>query len=117
MVMMRRMMPLFVMQPDVRWDHPLTRIMTMIRYALGQARFFRRFELMHGLAHVLIFWGFLALGINTMRCDQLLNTGARTFATACPYCLIMLDDAVKEKNLEDEITVLDLAEMLDRATP
>ena len=53
--------------------------------------------------------------INSIRCDQLLETGAKTFATACPFCLIMLDDAIKEKNLEDEVKILDLAEMIDRS--
>jgi Fe-S oxidoreductase len=53
--------------------------------------------------------------INRMRCEQLLETGAKTLATACPYCLIMLEDAIKEKNLEDEINIFDLAEMVDRS--
>ncbi|MBT4363919.1 MAG: 4Fe-4S dicluster domain-containing protein [Desulfobacterales bacterium] len=64
--MFRRILPLLVMQPDIRWDKPGSRIVTMIKYAVGQLRFFRRFELWHGLAHVLIFWGFLAVSINTI---------------------------------------------------
>jgi Fe-S oxidoreductase len=64
--MFRRIMPLFVMQPEIRWDHPHYRIITMLKYAIGQFRFFRRFELLHGFAHVLIFWGFLAVSINTI---------------------------------------------------
>ena len=43
---------------------------------------------------------------------QLSATGAKTIATACPYCMIMLDDAMKEKELEEEFEVLDLAQMM-----
>jgi len=65
--MLHRIMPLVVMQAEIRWDHPYSRIILMIKYAIGQLRFFRRFELFHGLAHVLIFWGFLAVSINTVQ--------------------------------------------------
>jgi Fe-S oxidoreductase len=51
--------------------------------------------------------------INEMRCEQLETTGAKTYATACPYCLIMLDDAVKDRGLQDEIKVMDLAQILE----
>lgn len=64
--MWRRLQPLTVMQPDVRWDRPGRRLAEMIKFAVGQRRFFHRFELAHGLAHVLIFWGFLAVSINTI---------------------------------------------------
>ncbi|MBW2366998.1 MAG: (Fe-S)-binding protein [Deltaproteobacteria bacterium] len=65
--MLRRLMPLLVMQPDIRWDKPFVRFVNLLKYALGQIRFFRRFELLHGLAHVLIFWGFLAVSFNTIQ--------------------------------------------------
>lgn len=50
--------------------------------------------------------------INHERLEQLLAAGAKTVATACPYCMIMLDDAVKEKGLEEAIEVRDLAMMV-----
>ena len=50
--------------------------------------------------------------INSERFDQLSATGAKTIATACPYCMIMLDDAMKEKGLEEEFEVVDLAQMM-----
>jgi Fe-S oxidoreductase len=53
--------------------------------------------------------------INAERCKQLLETGAKTIATACPYCMIMLDDAVKDKGLQDKIKVMDLAQMVERS--
>ena len=52
------------------------------------------------------------LEINSERLDELYKTGAKTIATACPYCMIMLDDAVKEKELEEEVKVVDLAQMM-----
>jgi Fe-S oxidoreductase len=39
-------------------------------------------------------------------------TGARVLATACPYCAVMFDDAVKVLELEAEIVVRDVAELL-----
>jgi Fe-S oxidoreductase len=50
--------------------------------------------------------------IKTERFNELYGTGAKKIVTACPYCMIMLDDAVKEKELEEEIKVMDLAQML-----
>lgn len=64
--MLRRLMPLLVMQADTRCDKPFDRFVNVLKYALGQRRFFQRFELQHGLAHVLIFWGFLAVSLNTI---------------------------------------------------
>jgi Fe-S oxidoreductase/nitrate reductase gamma subunit len=53
--------------------------------------------------------------INAERCDQLRATGAKTIATACPYCMIMLDDAIKDKGLADDIKIMDLAQMVEGA--
>nr|MDA3895997.1 (Fe-S)-binding protein [Desulfobacteraceae bacterium] len=53
--------------------------------------------------------------INSERFDQLAATGAKTIATACPYCMIMLDDAMKEKGAEEEFEVLDLAQLMLRS--
>ena len=50
--------------------------------------------------------------INHERCEQLLLTGAKTIATACPYCMIMMDDAVKDKGLEEDIKIMDLAQFV-----
>jgi len=42
-------------------------------------------------------------------------TGAKTVASACPYCLIMFDDAAKTKNRED-IRRQDIVELLEQAS-
>ncbi len=53
--------------------------------------------------------------MNVKRTLQLLHTGARTIASACPFCMTMLTDGIKSKSLEDEVKQLDVAELLDKA--
>jgi Fe-S oxidoreductase len=50
--------------------------------------------------------------VNHARAEEALSTGAGVLATACPFCLIMLDDAVKSKARQD-VAVLDIAQLLD----
>ncbi|UCH11198.1 MAG: (Fe-S)-binding protein, partial [Fidelibacterota bacterium] len=49
--------------------------------------------------------------INLERFDQALETGADTLATACSFCMIMLDDAVKVRGKEESIQIRDIAEL------
>ena len=37
---------------------------------------------------------------------------ADVVVTGCPYCLIMLDDAIRSKGLVEEVVVKDIAEVL-----
>jgi Fe-S oxidoreductase len=53
--------------------------------------------------------------INLERTDEALGTGADIVSTACPYCLIMLDDAVKERGRDEDVKVLDVAQLLERS--
>jgi Fe-S oxidoreductase len=48
--------------------------------------------------------------INDTRFEEAAATGAETVATACPYCLVMLDDAAKGKG--SEVRVVDAATLL-----
>jgi Fe-S oxidoreductase len=50
--------------------------------------------------------------INVMRTDQAMATRARIVATACPYCLQMFQDGIKTKAAEDNLKVMDIAEIL-----
>jgi Fe-S oxidoreductase len=50
--------------------------------------------------------------INLERVGQLETVDPETIAVGCPFCMTMLDDAVKSKNLEEQIRVLDLCEMV-----
>ncbi|MBK8913074.1 MAG: (Fe-S)-binding protein [Phycisphaerales bacterium] len=50
--------------PDPRFDAPAARIVGVLRYVLGQARMFRYRAA--GIAHALIFVGFVVLGLRTV---------------------------------------------------
>ncbi len=52
--------------------------------------------------------------INHRRLEDALKTHTNVVATACPYCLLMFDDAIRSKGLGEEIQVLDIAEVLER---
>jgi Fe-S oxidoreductase len=51
--------------------------------------------------------------VNLERTDEALTTGADVVSTACPYCLIMLDDAVRARSREDEVRVMDVASVME----
>ena len=53
--------------------------------------------------------------VNTKRTLQLLDTGAETLASGCPFCMTMLVDGLKAEEKEEEIAQLDIAELLERA--
>lgn len=51
--------------------------------------------------------------INQQRLSEVLNAdGVDTVVTACPYCMIMFDDALRSKGMGDEIVVKDVVEVL-----
>ena len=50
--------------------------------------------------------------INIDRADEALATGAKVIAAACPFCNTMMTDGVKNKEKENEVQVLDVAEMI-----
>jgi Fe-S oxidoreductase len=52
---------------------------------------------------------------STRRLDQLVETGAKTIAVACPFCRIMLDAGMKQRDDAVDIKLVDLAEMLQDA--
>ena len=53
--------------------------------------------------------------INDERIDEAITTNATIVAAACPFCMTMLTDGVKHRDKEDEIKVLDIAEITVRA--
>ncbi len=55
--------------------------------------------------------------VNRNRTDEILATGAKIAAVACPYCTIMITDGVKDAGAEEKIEVLDIAEVLVRTLP
>ncbi len=50
--------------------------------------------------------------INIARIEDAISTGANTIAVACPFCMVMMSDGIKNKEKENEIKVYDLAELL-----
>ncbi len=50
-----------------------------------------------------------------MRIQEALETGAEILATACPFCLLTLDEAVQHMNAQDRIRVMDIAEIAVQA--
>jgi Fe-S oxidoreductase len=52
--------------------------------------------------------------VNTERTEEAISTGASIIASACPFCMTMLSDGVKEAEKEDKVKVMDLAELIAR---
>src|SRR5688572_5740905 len=53
-----------------------------------------------------------AKDINVERTEEALSTGASTIAVACPFCMTMISDGIKNKNRESDVQVKDLAELI-----
>jgi Fe-S oxidoreductase len=55
--------------------------------------------------------------VNLERTDEALATGADVVGTACPYCMVMLDDAIKQRQAEGDgegVRVLDVAQVMEQ---
>lgn len=50
--------------------------------------------------------------INFERSKEAVETGASIIASNCPFCTTMLQDGVKNEEKEDDVSVLDIAEMV-----
>jgi Fe-S oxidoreductase len=57
----------------------------------------------------------LGTRVNMERTAEAIDTGADVVSTACPYCMIMLDDAVRANAKEDDVRVLDLSQLLEES--
>jgi Fe-S oxidoreductase len=53
--------------------------------------------------------------VNMDRTNEALGTGADIISTACPFCMIMLDDAVKANGKDEEVSVMDIAQVVERS--
>jgi heterodisulfide reductase subunit D len=53
--------------------------------------------------------------VNWERTGEALATGAKVIASNCPFCLTMLTDGVKKNEKEEEVQVLDIAEMIAKS--
>ncbi len=50
--------------------------------------------------------------INIERAEEALAENPSIIAANCPFCITMLQDGVKSKDLQDKVMVLDLSEMI-----
>ncbi|TET62584.1 (Fe-S)-binding protein [Candidatus Bathyarchaeota archaeon] len=50
-----------------------------------------------------------------IRVRDAVESGAEILATACPFCLLTLEDAVKTTGFEEKIRIMDIAELLSLA--
>lgn len=50
--------------------------------------------------------------VNFERSEEAINTNAAVIATACPFCITMLTDGVKNAEKEESVKVLDIAEVI-----
>lgn len=53
--------------------------------------------------------------INVARTEEALKLNSDTICVCCPYCMTMFEDGLKDKNADDRVRVLDLAEIVARA--
>ncbi|MCU0469467.1 MAG: (Fe-S)-binding protein [Arcicella sp.] len=51
--------------------------------------------------------------VNIERIEDAMETGASAIAVACPFCMTMMIDGVKNKEKEDSVKVYDLAELIE----
>lgn len=54
--------------------------------------------------------------VNVTRTEQALETRAGVIAASCPFCMTMLTDGVKAKEMQDKVKVVDIAELIDQST-
>jgi len=50
--------------------------------------------------------------VNQERTDEAIDTGASIIAAACPFCNTMMTDGVKVREKEEDVKVLDIAELI-----
>jgi len=53
--------------------------------------------------------------INVARTEQALKLNPTSITAACPYCLTMVMDGTKAKEVEDTVKIYDIAEVLEKA--
>ncbi|HEX8113251.1 MAG TPA: (Fe-S)-binding protein, partial [Kofleriaceae bacterium] len=55
--------------------------------------------------------------VNVNRTDEVIAANVEAVAVACPFCNIMLTDGMKQRNVEEKIQVLDVAELVAASIP
>jgi Fe-S oxidoreductase len=50
--------------------------------------------------------------MGAVRVEMAKETGANVIVTACPFCLVNIEDAIKVTGLEGEMEAIDLSELI-----
>jgi Fe-S oxidoreductase len=53
--------------------------------------------------------------INVARTEQLLETNPTVISTGCPYCLTMIGDGTKAKEVDEKVQTLEVVEILEKS--
>jgi len=53
--------------------------------------------------------------VNVRRVEDIIQAKVDVVATACPFCLSMLEDGLKAKEVEESIRAMDLSELVIEA--
>jgi heterodisulfide reductase subunit D len=53
--------------------------------------------------------------VNIERIEEALELKPNVVASACPFCMTMLSDGIKNKEKEQEVKVLDIAELIAKS--
>ncbi len=48
------------------------------------------------------------------RAQMAAEAGANVIVTACPFCMVNMEDAIKVAGLEGKMTAIDLTELVDK---
>jgi Fe-S oxidoreductase len=48
------------------------------------------------------------------RVQMAAQVGANVIVTACPFCMVNIEDAIKVAGMEGKMTAIDLAELVDK---
>ena len=54
--------------------------------------------------------------VNVKRTEQALATNATVIASNCPFCMTMITDGIKTKDMAEKVRIVDVAELVDQAT-
>ena len=52
--------------------------------------------------------------MGVVRVKMAAEAGANVIVTACPFCMVNIEDAIKVAGLEGKMTAIDLAELVDK---
>jgi Fe-S oxidoreductase len=52
--------------------------------------------------------------IGVKRVQMAAEAGANVIVTACPFCMVNIEDAIKVAGMEGKMTAIDLTELVDK---